>query len=68
MLADPRQVEHERLLVAGLDLLLDSPGQRILVDVLGGAGQVVIPVGSPADLAQLLAGQLRARPGDRIAL
>jgi hypothetical protein len=68
VLTDPRQVEHERLLVARLDLLLDPAGQRIFMDPLGGAGEIVVPVGPPADLLQRLAGQLRARASDRIVL
>ena len=68
MLADPRQVEHERLLVGRLDLLLDAVGERVLVDALRRAGEVVVPVGPPLDLVHRLAGQLRAGARDRVVL
>jgi hypothetical protein len=58
VLADPRQVEHERLLVGRLDLLLDAVREGVFVDALRGAGEVVVPVGAPPDLLQLLAGDL----------
>jgi hypothetical protein len=41
--------------VGRLDLILDSGGERVLVDPLRGAGQAVVPVGAPTDLLKLLA-------------
>ncbi len=64
MLADPRQIEHERLLEGEPDLLGDLLEYRVLGDELGAAGQAVVPVGAPRDLHRL-AGDQRPGPGDR---
>jgi len=68
VLADPRQVEHERLLILGLHLGLQAVHQRVLVHPLRRAGEVVIPVGAPLDLLHGASGQLGLRPGDRVVL
>ena len=68
VLADPGQVEHERLLELELDLVLglapDPLDDRVEVSHLGGAREVVVPVGRPRDL-RVLAGDERLRAGHR---
>jgi hypothetical protein len=68
VLADPRQVEHERLFIAGLDLILDPLGQGVGVDALRRSGEVVVPVRAPLDRVHRLARQLRTGAGDRVVL
>ena len=53
MLADPRQVEHERLLVLELDLVLDALQHGVAQCVFGRSGEVVVPVRAPLDLMGL---------------
>ncbi len=71
VLADARQVEHERLLELHLhavaDLVLDLDQHRVLRRELRAAGQVVIPVGRPLDL-HVLAGDERLGTGHRRVL
>ncbi len=47
VLADPRQIEHERLLVLQAHLLVHLPQDRVAREVLGPAAQVVVPVRPP---------------------
>ncbi len=65
VLADPRQEEHERLLVGQAHLLLHGPQVRVLGRGLLAAGQALVPVGPPLDVHRL-AGELRVRPRDRV--
>ena len=68
VLADPRQEEHERLLVGQAHLLLrcrcrcGSLGARLLA-----AGEPLVPVGPPLDVHRL-AGELGVRARDRVAV
>ena len=68
VLADPRQVEHEGLLVGELDLVFgfapDLFHDRVQVAVLGGTAQVIVPVRGPGDLG-VLPGDQGLGPGHR---
>ncbi len=57
VVADPREVEHEDLLVAAHHLGLELPERRVVG--LQAPGQVVVPVGTPAQVDGP-AGELRA--------
>ena len=67
VLADPRQEEHERLLVGQAHLLLDALQVRVLRRRLLAAGQPLVPVGAPRDVHRL-AGELGVRARDRVAV
>jgi hypothetical protein len=64
VLADPGQVEHERLLELELHLVGDFLEHHILVPMVNGATEVVIPVRAPGDV-DVLTGDQRLGPGDR---
>ena len=68
VLADARQVEHERPLELELHLVLgvspDPLDDRVAVRDLGTAGKAVVPVRAPLDRHRL-AGEQRLRLGDR---
>src|SRR5699024_7633649 len=64
VLADTRQVEHERLLELELDLVGDLAQDGIGGDQLGAAGEVVVPVGAPPD-GHVTTADEGLRSGDR---
>src|SRR4029078_573077 len=64
VLADSRQVEHERLLELQLHLLADLREDRVPGQDLGAATEVVVPVGGPFHLHRF-AGDQAARWRDR---
>ena len=70
VLADARQVEHEGRLDVGAHLGAHGLDDRVLLEGLHGAAQVVVPVGTPLDGGHVLAGQLalgaRHRQGRRV--
>ncbi len=68
VLADPRQVEHERALELEPDLLLGAVAEvGVGGRAPGGTGEVVLPVRPPLEVERL-AGQLRLGPGDGLVL
>src|SRR5690606_21798638 len=63
VLADARQVEHEGLLEHELDLVGGLAQHGVVLEQLGAAREVVVPVRAPADL-HVLAADERLGPGD----
>ena len=67
VLADPRQEEHERLLVGQAHLLLHALQVRVVRRELRAAGEALVPVGPPREVHRL-AGELGVRARDGVAV
>jgi hypothetical protein len=68
VLAQPRQIHHERLFELPVNLLLDPFEIIIVAALLELAAEHVLPIAAPLDLVELLAGDQRFRTCGRLGL
>src|SRR6185369_11332845 len=63
VLAQPRQVHHERVLELAVDVFLDVVEVAVLAPACEFSAEDLLPIRAPDDLVHLLARDQAARPG-----